>query len=127
MTKRIPLDTKQFNVRLPKPKHDPLDTIIPSQPPIAAIEEKEKPKNSTQKVTRSREKSRGLSRSLPTRDEIQMFSFQMRDEFKVKVQAEVPHNWGKELEELAIKLDVKKLELYRFIIGEFLGKVQRKK
>lgn len=34
MTKRIPLDTNQFNVRLPKPKHDPLDTIIPTQSPV---------------------------------------------------------------------------------------------
>ena len=45
----------------------------------------------------------------------------------MKVQAEVPHRWQKELEEIARKLDVKKLELYRFILGEFLGKVKRKK
>ena len=74
----------------------------------------------------SREKSRGMSRDLPTRDEIQEFSFRLRDELKVKVQAEVPHLWQKELEELARKLNVKKLELYRFILGEFLGKVKRK-
>ena len=44
----------------------------------------------------------------------------------MKIQAEVPHQWQKELEEKAHKLNVKKLELYRYIIGEFLGKVQRK-
>ena len=89
---------------------------------------------STRKSTRaldpSREKpsdkSREKSRDLPTRDEIQAFSFSLRDELKVKVQAEVPYKWQKELEEMAHKLDVKKLELYRFILGEFLGKVQRK-
>ena len=75
----------------------------------------------------SRDKSRGKPRSLPTRDEIQQFSFRLRDELKVKVQAEVPHQWQKELEEIARRLDVKKLELYRFIIGEFLGQVERKK
>ena len=81
---------------------------------------REKPSDKT------RGKTRGKSRDLPTRDEIQEFSFTLRDELKVKVQAEVPYKWQKELEEIAHKLDVKKLELYRFILGEFLGKVQRK-
>ncbi|MFC1960020.1 hypothetical protein ACFLYO_04875 [Chloroflexota bacterium] len=67
-----------------------------------------------------------VAKYLPTRDEIQEFSFQLRDELKVKVQAEVPHLWQKELEETSRELNVKKLELYRYIIGEFLGKVERK-
>jgi len=75
----------------------------------------------------SRDHSRRKSRDLPTRDEIQEFSFRLRDELKVKVQAEVPHPWQKELEEIARELNVKKLELYRFILGEFLGKVEGKK
>ena len=74
-----------------------------------------------------REDSRGMSRDFPTRDEIQEFNFRLRDDLKVKVQAEVPHQWQKELEGIARELNVKKLELYRFIIGEFLGKVERKK
>lgn len=73
----------------------------------------------------SRQGSREERRDLPTREEIQTFSFRLRDELKVKVQAEVPHAWQKELEDLARDLDVKKLELYRFILGEFLGKVKR--
>lgn len=72
-----------------------------------------------------REIPRGSSRDLPTRDEVQEFSFRMRDELKVKVQAEVPHHWRAELEQAAREMNVKKLELYRFIIGEFLGKVRR--
>ena len=75
----------------------------------------------------SRGSSRDKSPDLPTRDEVQEFSFRLRDELKVKVQAEVPHSWQTELDELARKMDVKKLELYRFILGEFLGKVRRKK
>ena len=71
--------------------------------------------------------SRGIPRASPTRNEIQEFSFRLRDELKVKVQAEVPHHWQAEFDELARKLNVKKLELYRFILGEFLGKVQRRK
>ena len=84
---------------------------------------------------KSRDKPRGRSRKetreqpldLPTRDEIQEFSFRLRDELKVKVQAEVPHSWQRELAEMARQLDVKKLELYRYVLGEFLGKVKRKK
>lgn len=72
-----------------------------------------------------RDNTRGKSRNLPSRDEIQGFSFQLRDELKVKIQAEVPHQWQKELEETARELNVKKLELYRYIIGEFLDKVKR--
>ena len=75
---------------------------------------------------KSRENIREKSRALPTRDEIQEFSFRLRDELKTKVQAEVPHKWHKELEDLSRKLNVKKLELYRYILGEFLGKVNRK-
>ena len=104
-----------------------------------ALQREQAEKQSAQNPTRSRDKardrSRGKSRSLsrapfrelPTRDEIQEFSFRLRDALKVKVQAEVPHQWQKELDELARGLDVKKLELYRFIIGEFLGKVRRKR
>ena|SRR5258708_26705215 len=113
--------------------------LTKQSPPSAKVTRavKQSPK-STRKVTRqttqyidtireiSSENPRGLSRELPTRDEIQEFSFRLRDELKVKVQAEVPHHWQKELDELARKLEVKKLELYRFIIGDFLGKVKRK-
>lgn len=93
------------------------------------------PRISTPEVTRDatpardlsrdnpREKSRKITRSLPTRDAIQEFSFRLRDELKVKVQAEVPHQWQQELDDLARQLNVKKLELYRYIIGDFLGKV----
>lgn len=72
----------------------------------------------------TRDLPRDTSRGLPSRDDIQGFSFRLRDELKVKVQAEVPHSWQNELEQIALHLDVKKLELYRFIIGEFLGKVK---
>lgn len=74
----------------------------------------------------SRENPHDNSRDLPGREEIQEFSFRLRDELKVKVQAEVPHQWQRELETTAMRLRVRKMELYRFILGEFLGKVKRK-
>ena len=70
--------------------------------------------------------SREIPSDLPTRDDIQEFSFRLRDTLKVKVQAEVPHEWQTELDEVARELNVKKLELYRFIYGKFLGKVREK-
>ena len=110
--------------------------------PVPSVPKKSTSK-STSKVTRQRDKVREVSSDnsrqksrekplepdlpLPTRDEVQEFSFRLRDELKVKVQAEVPHTWQKELDEVARTLDVKKLELYRFIIGEFLCKVKRKR
>ena len=78
-------------------------------------------------LVKSSDISRGQSGGLPTRDEIQEFSFRLRDTLKVKVQAEVPHEWQGELEEIARELNVKKLELYRFIYGDFLGKIRGKK
>jgi len=109
-----------------------------STPPQKAeqpVKASEPTRKSTQKPTSTRdnsrqgssENSREIVRELPTRDEVQEFSFRLRDELKVKVQAEVPHQWQDELEETARKLDVKKLELYRFIIGDFLGKVKHQK
>jgi hypothetical protein len=91
-------------------------------------------RNATQPRETSRDHPRALSRrqsheqpGLPSRNEIQEFSFKLRDELKVKVQAEVPPEWQKELDNLAHDLGVKKLELYRFILGEFLGKVKRRR
>ena len=97
---------------------------------------RESSRNNTRKKSRkrvshtSRTTARPVSpkklRGLPTRDAIQEFSFRLRDEFRVKVQAEVPPDWQKELDDIARDLNVKKLELYRYILGDFLGKVNRK-
>ena len=43
MPKRIPLDSKQFNVRLPKPKHEPLDAVIPTSPPPQPLQQPQEP------------------------------------------------------------------------------------
>lgn len=106
----------------------PAVVSIPQPRPTEAVQAEEK---NTLEITRTRahprQSSRENLRNLPTRDEIQEFSFRLRDEYKVKVQAEVPPHWQEELEEVARKLKVKKLELYRFILGEFLGKVKRQK
>lgn len=135
--------------QLNKPSPSPKATVgLPTAPKMASHVENQPPnvksqktpvalvtQESTSELTREHELSRDRSsdnsreklRDLPSRDEIQEFSFQLRDELKVKVQAEVPHKWQDELEAIARELDVKKLELYRFILGEFLGKVRRKK
>lgn len=63
---------------------------------------------------------------LPTRNEIEELTFQLRHTLKVKVQAEIPPDWQDQLDQIANQLKIGKLELYRFIIAEFLGKVKRK-
>jgi hypothetical protein len=105
---------------------------VPTEAPASSrMDPRDKPREVPRDLLRrkSRELPRnmvqGKPREFPTREEIQAFSFHLRDSLKTKVQAEVPHEWQDELEEVARLLDVKKLELYRFIIGEFLGKVER--
>ena len=95
--------------------------ISPQKATQESTQKREKPRNG------SSENPRKKSQRFPTRDEVQEFSFRLRDQLRVKVQAEVPHRWQKELEEASRELNVKKLELYRYMIGEFLGKVKRKK
>jgi hypothetical protein len=114
------------------------NTSPPQKPVIGAFDKTDNTEqntlNSTRKSTEEVAPSRGNPRDfasenprgLLSRDEVQEFNFRLRDALKVKVQAEVPHEWKDELENIARQLDVKKLELYRFIIGEFLGRVQRK-
>lgn len=110
-----------------------LDTQSPTSS-LPRVDEKSTPLV-TQETTRTLDISRNASSDIPrkkfskypTREEIQEFSFRLRDQVKVKVQAEVPYRWQKELDDLARELNVKKLELYRYMIGEFLEKVKRKK
>ncbi len=61
------------------------------------------------------------------RDEVQELSFHLRDDDESKAQAHIPKSWKGELNKLAERTGVTNLELYRFIFGEFLGKVTRKK
>lgn len=140
MTKKT-LDTQQLTNELHSAsaffKRTP--QVSESRPPVTEKSTPQPTRELTRKVTRvrdysrnrssdnPRENSREKAREFPSRDEIQEFSFRMRDSINVKVQAEVPHEWQTELENLARDLNVKKLELYRFILGEFLGKVKRKK
>jgi hypothetical protein len=112
---KSPLQVKQPS---PTKKSQPIN--LTRKPTREVTQERELPREP------SRDNSRNNPRALPSREEVQEFSFRLRDDLKVKVQAEVPHQWQDELEELARQLDVKKLELYRFILGEFLGKVRRK-
>jgi len=110
-----------------QPQPEP-DLVLPT-PPVTDITPdstyvRDLPRETSRELRRR--KPGGLLLGYPTRDEIQELSFKLRDTLKVKVQAEVPKEWQDDLEELAHQLDVKKLELYRFILAEFLGKVKRK-
>ena len=101
----------------------PLETINKDEVALVPTPQPTQPREPLRQP--SSEYPRGLSRDLPSRDDVQGFSFRLRDELKVKVQAEVPHHWQDRLEDIARQLNVKKLELYRFIIGDFLGEVKQ--
>jgi len=95
-----------------------------SKPTSPRDKSRDNPRDKSRDIPR--DNTRDNPRDIPTRDEVQEFSFSLRDELNVKVQAEVPYTWQKELDNMARDLDVKKLELYRYILGEFLGKVERR-
>src|SRR5688572_32490380 len=104
-----------FFKRNPSPQSTKIEsepvTEVPAEGEHAQKPIDEQTNKVTQKSTQGSDISRDTSsanprknsllepRNLPTREEIQEFSFHLRDELKVKVQAEVPHLWQKELEE----------------------------
>ena len=124
---------QQKQIARPQPavSSEPLPAIKPDAPAASTdqrdqprAEPRANPREASRDLEREvrREPSRDLPRDLPTRDAIQLFTFQLRDEPNVKMQAEIPHHWQAELNRIALELNVKKLELYRYIVGQFLGK-----
>ena len=102
----------------PSPKV-PLETepSSPAQPEAAVTQP------STQLSNRvSKPLSKNLSR-LPSAEEIEACSFRLRKTNKVRVNADVPEDWQKELADLAYQLGVGKYELNMYILGVFLGKI----
>ena len=83
-----------------------------------------RPRGTTRSAVRDR--ARTVPTVLPSKARIEEFSFALRNEPAAKVQAVVPQAWQQELGEIAQALRVEKLQLYRFILGEFLGKVRHK-
>lgn len=91
------------------------------------IQNEDNPQNATQKVTQAPTQiSNFLSKSLRTED-IEQLNFELRKVSKVRVNADVPHEWKKLIDDLAHELGVGKYELLMYVIGLYLGKVKRKK
>jgi hypothetical protein len=104
-------------------------TDAETTPGTAPAHARDRTQKSTQSRHPSRDLPRGNSRNLPTRHDIQYFNFDLKvnDQLKAtaKAQADLPLEWIEELESLTQSMKVGKLELYRFIFGQFLGKVEK--
>ena len=103
------------------PVFQPVDDEPPKKPRPARKDAQETAQTSAQ----PRKPLRKSKRNAPTRNEVQEFNFILRDEWMEKVQVGVPKPWKTELEDMARKINVNRTELYRYIIGEYLGKVER--
>ncbi len=63
-------------------------------------------------------------RKLLSQDAIEELAFTLRKTPQGKVNANIPHEWKEDLDDLAFRLKVGKYELLTYIIGVFLGKVE---
>jgi hypothetical protein len=74
----------------------------------------------------SKQKRKVVAR-MPSKDEVEEFNWKLRRERFQKFTTDIPSSWLKELNDMAYEMDVKKIELYRYMIAEFLWKVKRRK
>ncbi len=102
-------------VKKPKPKKEEQADMIVSQ---------EFPQETSQETSRKTSQARTR---YPTKEEMEEFNWRLRNEPIQKFTTELPAQWMEDMKDIAYRTGVKKLELYRFIIGEFLGKVKRSK
>lgn len=85
----------------------------------------EKRKEKSKEITKEpkKETSKELV-NLPSKEVIEEFYFHTRNLPTKKENIELPFEWMKELREIGIKKGLKKVELHRYIYGQFLGKVK---
>jgi len=63
------------------------------------------------------------SHNLPTADEVEEMVFRLRKEPKIRINADFPEEWKKELDEYAHTASVGKYHLVMFAVGKMLGKI----
>lgn len=63
------------------------------------------------------------SHNLPTADEVEEMVFRLRKEPKIRINADFPEDWKKELDEYAHTASVGKYHLVMYAVGKMLGKI----
>jgi len=63
------------------------------------------------------------SSNLPTADEVEEMVFRLRKEPKIRINADFPEDWKKELDEYAHQAGVGKYHLVMFAVGKMLSKM----
>lgn len=71
----------------------------------------------------SRRLSKNLS-NLPTTEEIEDLAFRLRKTTKIRVNADIPADWKKKLDDLAFRLEVGKYDVLMYIVALFLQEVE---
>lgn len=62
--------------------------------------------------------------NIPTKKDLEEFSFKYRNLSTKNLNMELPKEWMREVNNIANKMEIKKVLIYRYIIGKFLGKVK---
>ena len=63
---------------------------------------------------------------IPTKQEIEQYLFQYRELPTDNKNMEIPREWLQEITRISKEMDLKaEVQLYRYIIGQFLGKVRK--
>ena len=63
------------------------------------------------------------SKTLPSADAVEEMVFRLRKEPKIRINADFPEDWKKELDEYAHQAGVGKYHLVMYAVGKMLGKV----
>lgn len=59
----------------------------------------------------------------PSLQTVEELSFRVRKEPMVRVSADIPEKWKKQLDLEAVKLGIKKYDLLKYIVAQYLGEV----
>lgn len=110
-----PLET---NV-LQKTQDDPIKV---AQKPAQKVEQVRERLRIQVNKSSGEKKHKALSKQISTQS-VEDMSYQLRRVLKNKVSAEIPEEWKKKLDGIAIDLGVGRYELLTFVIGLFLGEV----
>ena len=113
---------------LQKVKEEQAHVLENSTPPEPK-EQKTQSIRDAQKVAQNSEHvskplSKGMSKQLTT-DAIEELAFRLRKTPQAKINATIPIAWKDKFDDLAFRLKVGKYELLTYIVGVYLGEVER--
>ncbi len=108
-------------IKTAQSKSYPIEVAQKSEQKVEQVNEQISRQLSKQVTKSPDEKSRkALSKQITTQS-VEDMSYQLRRVLKNKVSAEIPEQWKRKLDGIAVDLNVGRYELVTYIIGLFLG------